>query len=193
MEHGVVTLVANPELMNGRVILKIVAFNGSSAAATFSSADIHVFTSAGKPVHLISLDRLIEESRSAAAQPVAIATSHDPANYSHPEVRHSGAGGSGAMEVNGITGASNPTNGVLSPYTRANSVAEADNPTLQADIANLKAGILHPLTIAPSSADGGQIVTEKPRFARKDERALRVVVLFNGDEHGFDFTLPGVH
>jgi len=192
MEHGVVTLVANPELMNGRVVLKIVAFNSSSAPATFSSDDIRVSTSAGKPVQLVSLDRLIEESRSAVP-PVPIATSHDPANYSHPEVRHAGVGGSGAMEVNGITGASNPTNGVLSPYTRANSVAEADNPKLQADIANLKAAILHPLTIAPSSADGGQIVTEKPRFARKDERVLHIVVLFNGDEHGFDFTLPGAH
>ena len=193
MEHGVITLVANPELMNGRVILKIVAFNGSSEPAHFSGDDIHVFTSGGKPVPLVSLDRLIEESRQAAARPPPIAATHDPANYSHPEVRHSGVGGSGAMEVNGITGASNPTNGVMSPYTRASSVSEADNPQLQADIANLKAAILHPLTIAPSRAEGGQIVTEKPRFARKDERSLHVVVMFNGDEHAFDFALPGLH
>jgi hypothetical protein len=193
MEHGAVTIVANPELMNGRVILKIVAFNSSAQPAQFSGDDVHVFTSAGKPVQLVSLDRLIEESRSAAAQPAPIATGHDPANYSHPEVRHSGVGGSGAMEVNGITGASNPTNGVMSPYTRASSVAEADNPKLQAEIANLKAAILHPLTIAPTQAEGGQVVTEKPRFARKDERSLHVVVRFNGDEHAFDFMLPGQH
>ncbi|MGH8265548.1 MAG: hypothetical protein ACRETU_06015 [Steroidobacterales bacterium] len=192
MEHGVVTLVANPELMNGRVILKIVAFNGSSDPAKFSGEDIHIFTSAGKPVQLVSLDRLIEERRLAAAQPAPMTTSHDPANYSHPEVRHSGVGGSGAMEVNGITGASNPTNGVMSPYTRSNSAPEADNLKLQAEIANLKAAILHPLSIAPAQAEGGQIVTEKPRFARKDARALRVVVNFNGDEHAFDFTLPAL-
>lgn len=192
MEHGAITLVANPELMNGRVILKIVAFNSSTQPASFSGDDIHVFTSAGKPVQLVSLDRLIEESR-LAAQPAPVATTHDPANYSHPEVRHAGVGGSGAMEVNGITGASNPTNGVMSPYTRASTVSEANNPKLQAEIDNLKAAILHPLTIAPTQAEGGQIVTEKPRFARKDERSLHVVVNFNGDEHAFDFTLPGLH
>jgi hypothetical protein len=61
---------------------------------------------------------------------------------------------------------------------------------LQEQIANLNAGILHPITIASASAAGGQVVTQKLKFARKESRVLHVVVEFNGEEHVFDFDAP---
>ena len=43
--------------------------------------------------------------------------------------------------------------------------------------AALSAAILQPVSVAPASAAGGQIVTQKIKFGRKEERSLRVVVL----------------
>jgi len=51
-------------------------------------------------------------------------------------------------------------------------------------------GILHDLTIAPATVAGGQIVTEKLKFARKEAHDLHVVVDFNGERHEFDFAAP---
>lgn len=68
--------------------------------------------------------------------------------------------------------------------------AKSDDPKLQQQITDLKAAILQPLTIAPASAAGGQIVTQKIKFGRKEERALRVVVELNGEQHEFNFPAP---
>jgi hypothetical protein len=68
--------------------------------------------------------------------------------------------------------------------------ARADDPQLQQRIDALNAAILHAQSIAGASAAGGQIVTGKIKFGRKDEHALRVVVDFNGEQHEFDFAVP---
>ncbi len=65
-----------------------------------------------------------------------------------------------------------------------------DDPKIQQQIAALNAAILHPLTIAPATAAGGQIVTEKIKFGRKEERTLRVSIEYNGESHEFNFPAP---
>jgi hypothetical protein len=61
---------------------------------------------------------------------------------------------------------------------------------VKAQIEALNAAILQPKTIAPASAGGGQVVTDKLKFGRKDERALHVTVDFNGEQHEFNFAVP---
>jgi hypothetical protein len=73
---------------------------------------------------------------------------------------------------------------------RAKPVKE-DDPKLQQQVAALTAAILQPVSVAPASAAGGQIVTQKIKFGRKEERSLRVVVSFNGEQHEFSFAAPG--
>jgi hypothetical protein len=77
---------------------------------------------------------------------------------------------------------------LMSSRTSMDGRARADDKQLQQDALN--AAILHTQAIAAASAAGGQIVTEKIRFGRKDEHALRVVVDFNGEQHQFDFAAP---
>jgi hypothetical protein len=80
--------------------------------------------------------------------------------------------------------------GMDASQTRIVAKAAKDDPKLQAQIASLNAAVLHDLTIAPAAAAGGQIVTEKLKFARKEAHDLRLVVNFNGEQHEFDFAAP---
>jgi hypothetical protein len=46
------------------------------------------------------------------------------------------------------------------------------------------------MIIPSASAAGGQLVSEKLKFARKEERRLRVTVEFNGEQHEFSLVPP---
>jgi hypothetical protein len=82
-------------------------------------------------------------------------------------------------------------NDVVSPHTRATSSGRgAEDPAIQQQIADLKAALLQPLSIAPKAAAGGQVVTQKLKLKRQDDRTLRVVVDFNGERHELSFTAP---
>jgi hypothetical protein len=181
--------------VEGRLVLKVVAFNAARAPATFGPENVKVSTVSGTNVGLIPLEQLIAEARSAAGQPGddrQIAMGHDPNNYGYRRLPHDGVGGSGALDVAGYSGAGTPTSGVVSPHTHATPAGGAggDDAALQVQIANLNAAILQAMNIAPGSAAGGQIVTEKLKFSRDDHRALRVQVSFNGEQHEFTFKAP---
>ena len=55
----------------------------------------------------------------------------------------------------------------------------------QAQIDGLRAGILQSVEVAPNTAAGGQIVSEKLKFDRDAPRELKMVVRFNGEKRGF--------
>jgi len=84
--------------------------------------------------------------------------------------------------------------GVVSPHTDTGGGAARKggklDPAVEQQVAALQAAILHPITIPAGSAAGGQIVTEKLKFKRKDDRTLRVVVAFNGEQHEFSVPAP---
>ena len=191
-DRGVVSIVTEATLSDGRLVMKVVAFNRRHEPAAFSDTNVKVSTAAGKPVALFSLGDLIADARRAAGVPSGTATDHDPSFYSHPGIATNGVGGAGEPDVAGYTGANNPTSGVVSSHTHATSGAyDAQSAAkLQESVANLNAAILQPMTIAPATAAGGQVVTQKLRFSRKESHALRVVVEFNGEEHEFSFDAP---
>ncbi|HWU79807.1 MAG TPA: hypothetical protein VN158_07050, partial [Caulobacter sp.] len=56
---GVVSIKADPTLSNGRLVLRVVAFNKGAAPVTLNAADIKLYTSANQPVALLPLDQLI--------------------------------------------------------------------------------------------------------------------------------------
>jgi hypothetical protein len=186
--RGVVSVQADPGLSDGRLVLKVVAFNSTGLPAPFDDTRVKIFTAAGKPVGLLSLQRLIDDVQGATGDRTA-ATDHQPANYSGPSTSRNAYG---QPDVSGYSGANQPTAGVVSPHTRATDGAtRADSdPQVQQQIASLKAAILQPLLIEPSTAAGGQIVTEKLKFSRKQPRTLRMVVEFNGEQHEFSFDAP---
>jgi hypothetical protein len=192
-ERGVVSIVSDSALSEGRLVIKVVAFNRRTEPAGFGPANVQISTAAGKPVTLIPREQLVREMQKAAGVKTRHAsnTDHNPSNYSHPGIPTSGVGGSGEPDVSGYSGANNPTSGVASSHTHPTSSTRAmSDAQLEANIAALNAGILQPMTVAPATAAGGQVVTEKLKFSRKDPRALHLVVTLNDESHEFDFEVP---
>jgi hypothetical protein len=191
-DHGVVSLQPDSALSDGRLMIKVVAFNRNREVASFGSEDVQITTAAGKPVVLIPLDQLIAEARGAEPAERSRTFNHNPSAYSGPTLSRNDAG---EPNVDSYTGSQAPVGGVVSSHTDTGSGSTARksgkvDPAVEQQVVALQAAILHPMTIPAGSAAGGQIVTEKLRFKRKDDRTLRVVVAFNGEQHEFSVPAP---
>jgi hypothetical protein len=190
-DHGVVSLQPDAALSDGRLVIKVVAFNRRRDVASFGSEDVQITTAAGKPVALISLDQLIAEARGAQPAERSRNYNHNQSAYSGPSISRNDAG---EPNVDSYTGSQAPVGGVVSPHTDTGGgsarKSEKTDPAVEQQVAALQAAILHPITIPAGSAAGGQIVTEKLKFRRKDDRTLHVVVAFNGEQHEFSVPTP---
>jgi hypothetical protein len=183
-ERGVVSVQADPELSDGRLVLKIVAFNRAREPASFGPDNVAIATAAGQRIELLSLEQLVKEVRAGGKRGSRV--EHDPGSYSGAAIAHNSAG---QPDVGTYTGANMPMNGGISPQTAAAQGGTA-GPELQQQIASLEAAVLHPLTIAPGAAGGGQVVTQKLKLKRKDDRTLLVAVDLNGEHHELKVTAP---
>lgn len=189
-DRGVVSLQPDPMLSYGRLVLKVVAFNRTRDIASFGTEDVEIYTAAGQRVGLITLDQLVAEARGARPAERSRGVEHNPSHYGGPEIR---TNSSGQPSVDSYTGSQAPVGGVISPHTNTAAAARdggKEDPAVEQQVSALQAAILHPVTIASGSAEGGQIVTEKLKFRRKDDRTLRVVVEFNGEKHEFSVPTP---
>jgi hypothetical protein len=181
-EHGVVKVQADPALSEGRLVLKVVAFNRNTTPSSFGPDDVKVFTAAGQAVPLMTLQQLVQETRGASSG--GGRSTVDSFGTSGPTMQHDAAG---RPDVGNFTGGNSAMAGSLS----SRSQRTEDDPKVQQQIAALSAAILQPSTISAAAAVGGQIVTQKIKFGRKEERALRVTVELNGEQHVFEFAAPG--
>ncbi len=187
-EHGVIKVVPEPELADGRLVMKIVAFNRDRAPADFGPDSIKVSTSAGKQVPLMSMEDLAAQVR--RAQQPRLPNAVDVFGTSGPAVAHDEAG---RPDVGNYTGGSNSMGSRITTRERSPETASNDAPKVQQEIAALESAILKAQTIAPSSAAGGQIVTQKINFGPQEQHALRVLIDFNGEQHEFNFAAPLAH
>lgn len=185
-EKGIVSIMTDPTLAGGRLVLKIVALNPTAQPLQLRAEDVHVFTAAGKEVPLMSLDALIAEAKGEQRASHSIDSAHQASNYSRPSTSTSSTG---ELDVTGITGANDAVGRAVTQRSRSETEGPAD-PAIQQQIDALKAGILQTREVPPGKADGAQVVTDRIKFGRKDEKALRVVVSFNGEEHEFNFEAP---
>ncbi len=184
-DTGVVSIMTDPVLVGGRLVLKVVALNPTPQAVPLRAEDVHVFTAAGKTVPVMSLDALIAEARGEKRS--GNRAMHQSSNYSRPQTSTSRTG---ELDVSGITGASNPIGGTLTEQQVRRPGDVEESPAVRKQVEALQAGILQALSVEPGTATGGQLVTEKIKFSRKEEKALRVVVDFNGEQHEFNFEAP---
>jgi hypothetical protein len=189
-DRGLVSIVTDPALSQGRLVLKVVAFNRTREPAAFSDADVKIVTAAGKPVAFVPVDQLIAEVTKPAGRKRRVSSGdHNPADYSHPQMA-TGTSGAGEPDVSGYTGGGNPTSGVVSAHTDVAAKASSADAQQNDQVAALRAGILHSMIIPSATAAGGQLVSEKLKFTRKEERRLRVTVEFNGEQHEFSVVPP---
>lgn len=193
-DRGVVSIVPDPALANGRLLIRVVAFNRGAAPAPLSDSAVHISTAGGKPVALVTVDQLIKELMAAQRGNASNnATMTAPQQDSFSQNTNSVMRDSTGNVVEGnYGGASGGVNGVSSYASR--TAADAAPKLLDADtqkqVAALKAGVLQTLTIAPGAAAGAQIVTEKLKFGRKDERSLKLAIDFNGEQYEFVVPVP---
>jgi len=183
---GLVTVSSDLVLNDGRIVIKIVAFNKGAAPMELTPEKISVTTAAGKPIPLASLAQLEDETRVAyGAKPV-----HRPGEYAstsamqRPDVMTP----SGERDVSGYTGSSG-TISTATP-TRGKKGDESNNPELKTALDNLRAAILHPVSVAANTADGGNIVTQTIKFSRKESRNLKLTIEFADERHEFEFEVP---
>src|ERR1700730_4060216 len=113
-DHGVVSVMSDPTLADGRLVLKVVAKNSAQAPASFGPGNVKVFTAAGAPVKLMSLDQLVQEA-TAAAGGEAETLVHGPTVHSGPTMGHDA---SGRPDVSGYTGGNDRMNGMDATQTR---------------------------------------------------------------------------
>jgi hypothetical protein len=193
-DHGVVSLAPDAALSGDRLIIRVVAYNGDSQPATLSAAAIHITTAAGTPVPVLTLDQLIKEANDAKRTRGA----HGSSNAYQPQAITQDTTGaamrssSGAV-VKGVSAGANTSTGDLATYatpTSTNQDSPRSDAQIQKQIESLKAGILQTLPIAPRSAAGAQIVTDKLTFSANEERTLHVTVDFNGEQYGLIVPVP---
>lgn len=183
---GEVSIVPQPSLVNGELILKVVALNQSQKPATFGPQDIQITTADGKTVPVMTLDALIalvkDDARAGATAPA----SYNPSYASGPATTYSQ---SGAPDVHNFTGSSAPISGQINPEAPVGN-ARVDSAALEQQIASLKAGILQDVTIGPGEVKGGEVVSHPIRFHWREKHTLRITVRFNGEQYDFEMAAP---
>lgn len=183
---GRISIVPEPRLVNGELILKVVALNSSQKPAAFGPEDIQISTADGKILPLMSVDALIAQVKAAAQGGQRDSGSYNSSYTSGPATTYNHFG---QPDVHNFTGSSAPIGGQINPEAPVRT-GPADNPALEQQIENLRAGILRDVTIAPGEVKGGEIVTGRIRFHWREKHTLRIAVHFNGDEHDFELPAP---
>jgi hypothetical protein len=187
-DRGIVSIVSDPTLVSGRLLLKVVAFNRMKEPATLSSADVKVTGADGHEIGLVPIEQLIKEAgKGGRSSSASMNNVHQSSNYSRPSTSR---GSDGGLDVTNYTGANDSVDREIVERS-----ATADEPhdrgaKAQKQVDDLKAGILQTVTVDSAKAAGGQVVTNKLKFGRKDSREINVVVKFNGEEHTFRLAVP---
>lgn len=196
--NGAVRVSPTSTAFEGRMSLGVVAFNDGKTSANLGTESVRVFTAAGAPVQVFTYEALVKQAKTAAAwQAFAVALSGAANAYaaSQPTTVNSYGsvyGSRGVANYSSTATVYNPANAAL-----ANSINQAQTSrsmgqigaTLDATLSNLGSSILRTTTIEPGNAFGGNVIIDKPKFAKGEEHALRVVVNFDGEEHEFRFAV----
>jgi hypothetical protein len=184
---GEISIVPGPTLVNGGLILKVVALNEAQKPASFGPEDIQISTADGKAVPIKSLDALIAQVKANAPPGAAASGSYSSSYTGGPTTTYSQ---NGQPDVHNFTGSSQSLSGQVNPEAPVSTGTAAASAALQQQIASLKAGILQDVTIAPGEVKGGELVTQRIRFRWREKHTLRITVSFNGEQHEFELQAP---
>ena len=192
--HSTVSVAVEPQLNDGRLVIKVAAKNGTDAPVAFGLGSIVINKAAGEPIALSSIQQLINDVRIAAGMPTEGAPGDAPtegAYASRPQpVAQDGAG---RMDVTGYTGGSaiGPAEFVRrTKQVSPKSKPSIDRTTAEAQIAALKQAILQDSMIRPGQITVGQLVSQKLKFKKGEDRTLHLRVRIAGDEHSFTVAAP---
>ena len=182
---GYVSVQSDLVLHDDRLIITVGAFNKGGKPEPFSPAAVSVTTAAGKPVPLVSLAQLEDETRAAFGGPPA----KSPGEYAKMPTAQRSFDVSSATDTDSgaYTGGEGLGSAVPEVKKKKKKVDEAK---LNAALENLRAGILKEMSVEPRAAAGGQVVTQSFKFGRGEPRKLKMAVDFAGEQHEFEFDVP---
>jgi hypothetical protein len=193
LAHSSVSVAVEPQLNDGRLVIKIAAMNGTAAPVSFGPGAISITTVAGQPIALSPLPKLINDVRAAAGMKPEFVP-HQTATagaYAAPQMQVNSAG---QADVSNYTGGSAIGSDEIirqSNTPSRRSKPSIDRKTADAQIAGLRQAILQDTTIAPGQIAVGQVVSEKLELKKSEDRTLHLKVRIAGDEHGFTIAAPG--
>jgi hypothetical protein len=187
-DRGVVSILSDPALVSGRLLLKVVAFNRMKEPATLASTDVKVLGADGHEIGLVPFEQLVKEAdkggRTASASMNSV---HQSSNYSRPITTH---GSDGGLDVTGYSNANDSLDREVVARSATSNEAHDRDAKAQKQVDEIKAGILQTVTVEHAKAAGGQVVTNKLKFGRKDPREINLIVHFNGEDHTFRLAVP---
>src|SRR5436305_7203996 len=164
--QSVVSVAVEPQLNDGRLVIKIAAKNNSAAPVPFGPGSISMSTAAGQPITLSSLQRLVNDVRMATGmKPEAVQFGTPTAGaYAAPQMQVDSAGQADVSNYTGGSAIGSDETIRQSSRPSQGSRPSIDRKTADAQIAALKQAILQDTTIAPGQIAVGQVVSEKLKF-----------------------------
>ena len=192
LAHSGVSVAVEPQLNDGRLVIKIAAKNGTAAPVPFGPGAISISTVAGQAIALSSLQKLINDVRVAAGmKPEAVPLGTPTAGaYAAAPMQVDSAGHADVSNYTGGSAIGSDEYVRQSNRPSQGSKPSIDRKTAETQIAALNQAILRDQTIAPSQIAVGQVVSEKLKFKKGEDRTLHLVVHMAGDEHGFTIAAP---
>ena len=192
LTNSSVSVVVDPQLNDGRLVIKIAAKNGTTAAIPFGPSSISITKPTGEPIALNSLQQLVDDVRMAGGLTTEAVPGQapTPGAYAAAQTQVDNAG---HPDVSGYTGGSGiATNEIVRRTNRASpkSKPSIDRATAEAQIAALKQAILQDSMIRPGQITVGQLVSQKLNFKKGEDRTLHLRVRIAGDEHSFTVAAP---
>ena len=197
-DHGAVRVSPTATSFEKRIGLGVVAFNDGTQAANLGAENVRAFTAAGAPVRVFTYEQLVKEAKTAAAwQAVAVALAAGANAYAAAQpttynTYGSAYGSRGYVNYQASTTVYNSANAAIAnQINQAQTSRSMDqiSASLDATLTSLGTSMLRTTTIEPGNAFGGQVVIEKPKFAKGEAQTLRVVVTFAGEDHEFSFAI----
>ena len=187
--NSTVSVLVEPQLSDGRLILKVAAKNSSTAPVQFGPANVQISTPGGIQIGIYPLNALVNDVREAAGME-AEAPGGAPTSgaYASPQLN---VRDGGRIDVTGYTGgAAVAQSEQIRRSQRRTTKPAISQDQANAQIASLRAAILTESTVAPGQIVAGQIVSQKLDFGKDANRTLHVRVQIAGDEHSFTIAAP---
>jgi|tagenome__1003787_1003787.scaffolds.fasta_scaffold20985312_3 hypothetical protein len=192
LAHSSVSVAVEPQLNDGRLVIKVAAKNGTAAPVPFGPGAISISTVAGQPIALSSLQKLINDVRVAAGMKPQAAPLGAPTAgaYAAPQMQVNSAGQADVSNYTGGSAIGSDEYVRQSNRPSPGSKPSIDRKTAETQIAALNQAILQDGVIQPGQIAIGQVVSEKLKFKKGEDRTLHLRVRLADDEHGFTLVAP---
>src|SRR3954451_16702714 len=192
LAHSSVSVAVEPQLNDGRLVIKVAAKNGTAAPVPFGPGAISISTVAGQPIALSSLQKLINDVRVAAGMKPQAAPLGAPTAgaYGAPQMQGNSAGQADVTNYTGGSAIGSDEYVRQSNRPSPGSKPSIDRKTAETQIAALNQAILQDGVIQPGQIAIGQVVSEKLKFKKGEDRTLHLRVRLADDEHGFTLVAP---